>query len=505
MALLTTCPQCRVTFFSQKGTAVVSLNLADTTASDQLLSVQTHKDLGQPAGSWSVVMTAQEFSPQGGWKDLLRLGDLCVIEMGPDRPQPKRDSWYQQNWTQNLAGVEIVMIGSIDDIRFATAVGQDGRPQQHVTVSGRDFGKYLVDDMIWFDPWWNPTAAILKWNSVFVDFPKVGWAGTPGAVFDTILQKWIFSQFDVTFDVTTRGSVKKQGNRSLSQILRYVFDVGTPTIPYAQNLMSFEGSPWAMMQTVENRPWYMLTLDTRRAQDIALLASHMPQALDSEGRGQNHTTWNTDLGHFDTQVALLYHRCPFSNRFYDDWTELPTRIISDDDLLSLDVGKSLDDIFNRWQVLAEWPGLNRTLGADTAEKLAATNLEFRYGFRPRVLRNCFAFDSRDVSGNLITNQYTQLARDWDINNQDWLNGAATIKGMAQVKVGDRLHYVNKRQPGGDLDFYVESVSQEFSALSAWRTMLGLTRGQPHRSRGQKLFDANGNVIAPTTAMEKIKP
>jgi hypothetical protein len=491
----------------------MSLNLADTTARDQVLSVETHKDLGQPAGTWSVTLTAEPFSPQGGWKDLLRLGDLCVIEMGPDRPQPQQDSWYLQNWTQNLSGqAEIVMIGTIDDIAFTSRAGGDGRPEQHVTITGRDFGRFLVDDMIQFYPWHHPVRALLKWADVLVEFPKVGWAGTPASVFDLILQKWIYGQFDVVFDVTSRGTVTKLGDRRLSEILRYVFDARTPTLPYAQNLMSYEGSPWGMMQEVENRPWYLLHLDTRRAQDIALLTSHTPQTIDSEvnpatpdNPKKSHTTWNTSLGHFDTQVCLLYYRCPFSNRFYDDWTELPTRIITDDDIVEMALVRSMDDVYNRWQVLAAWPGLNRSVAADSAEEEIAADLEFRYGYRPRLAKSVFLYDSRDPSGVAVNKQYTQLLRDWDINAQDFLNGRLVIKGMAAVKVGDRLHYMNAQHKDADLDFYVESVTQEFTALSSWRTTLGVTRGQPHRSRGQKMFDPNGNVIAPTSAMARLNP
>jgi hypothetical protein len=512
MPFLTTWPQVRATFFTEKGNILASSQLQDTTKSDQILSVSTHKSLGEPAGRFSVVLSAQGFSQGGGWKDVLRAGDMVVIEMGPDRPQPQ-DTFYAGH-TQGLSGVEIVMIGTIDDIRFASKIGSDGRPEQRVTITGRDFVKYLVDDMILFQPWWKPVKALLKWKDVLTEFPKVGWAGTPAAIFDLILNNWLFSQFDVEFDVTTKGPVTALGTRKLSQILRYVLDGDTPVLPYSQNLMSFEGTPWAMMQIVQNAPWYVLHLDVRRANDIALLSSRGPpgKVIDSAKRPatpsvepRTPTTWNTSLGTFNSQVALLFYRNPWSNRHYEDWTRLPTRVITDDDIIEFDLGRTIDDVFNRWQVLAAWPGLNRTLGAEQADKLEAVELERRYGLRPRDLRTTFAYDSRDPSGARITDRFTELARDWDILAGNFLNGRLTIKGMAAARCGDRLHYDQPNRTHRGIDFYVEEVTQEWQALTSWRTVLGVTRGQPHRDAGQKLFDAEGNVVPETVdAMRRLQ-
>jgi hypothetical protein len=507
-ALFVSRPQVRATFFTEKGNLNVSADLHDTTKSDQIVSISTHKDLGQAAGTWSVEMTAEGYGDSGGWKNILRLGDLVVIEMGPDRPQPA-NTWYVHNHTEGLGGqAEIVMIGTVDDIGFSSRISPDGKPEQRVTIKGRDMGKYLIDDMIMFQPWHEPVKALLKWKDVFVEFPKVGFPGTPASIFDVVLQKWIYDQFDVQFDVTTRGPVTALGQRKLSQILRYVVDADTPILPYSQNLMTFEGSPWNMMEQVVNRPWYLMHLDCRRKQDIELLTSHtnpgkVVDSATNPGAGDKKatTTWNTSLGRFNTQVALMYYRTPFSNRHYDDWTELPTRVITDDDIIGLEVWCSVEEVVNRWQVLAAWPGLNRTLGAESAQREQAPELERRYGFRPRVLKNVFAFDSRDPAGNLISERFTELARDFDLFNSVFLNGQITIKGMAQVKVGDRLHY--RTGDSGGVDFYVESVRQEFVALTSWRTTLAVTRGQVHRDRGQKLFDAKGQALMDPSAISRI--
>src|SRR5690349_10258196 len=142
MPLLTTQPQVRCTFFTERGNLVASSFLPDTTNGDQIVSVTTHKSLGEPAGRFQIVLTCDTLGKAGGWKDLLRGGDMVVIEMGPDRPQPP-DTFYGRSTPEGLKGCEIVMIGTVDDVRFRSAISGDGRPEQHITVTGRDFGKYL--------------------------------------------------------------------------------------------------------------------------------------------------------------------------------------------------------------------------------------------------------------------------------------------------------------------------------------------------------------------------
>lgn len=504
MPFLTSRPQARATFFTTTGNIVASSFLSDTTSQDQIKSIVTHKSLGDPAGRFEITLTPQAEAQGAGWKDVLRIGDMVVIEMGPDRPQPP-DTWYAKNYGQGISGVEIVMIGTIDDVRFSSQMGGNGRPAQTVTISGRDFGKYLVDDIIWFDPWHEPVLAILKWKGLLVEFPKIGLAGTPGAIFDLILNSWIFAQFDVTFDITTKGPVTALGQRSLSQILRYVFDKNTPILPYSQNLTTYEGTPWSMMQTVQNSPWYVLHQDVRRSNDITLLTSRTGSNIDSAIRPATPnvnprapTVWNSNLGTFNSQVCMMYYRNPWSNRHYEDWTKLPTRVITDDDILNFDVGRTIDDVFNRWQVLAYWPALGSTIGAQERLKNEAADLEFRYGFRPRILKTTFSFDNRDAIGNQITETFTERLRDWDILNELWLNGQFLIKGMAAARCGDRLHYDQPNKAHRGVDFYIESVTQEWQALTSWTTTLGVTRGQPHRDAGVPLFDTDGNALLGST-------
>src|SRR5262249_11349661 len=82
-------------------------------------------------------------------------------------------------------------------------------------------------------------------------------------------------------------------------------------------------------------------------------------------------------------------------------------------------------------------------------------------------------------------------KDWNHWNEHLLNGQVRIKGMAQVRVGDRLWWQHEDSPEKrGTDFYVEGVSQEFRAFSGWTTTLEVTRGQRHRDQGQTLSFAD---------------
>jgi hypothetical protein len=240
-------------------------------------------------------------------------------------------------------------------------------------------------------------------------------------------------------------------------------------------------------------------LDTRRSQDVDALLNY------NTGRVEDNratTVWNTATSHWDHQVFLTYTRNPHSNRFYDDFTSLPTRVITPDDVIAESLSISLEEVFTRWRALPLAPGLNNKRVIVSQEVERDLSLEDRFGFRPRLLNSPFLQDMQDATGVALAKKLTKQIRDWDILNLYMLSGSYTIKGMAQIRVGDRLHYQTGDKRG--VDFYVEGVTQDFRAFSGWQTSLAVTRGQTHRERREPLFDENGAVaFGEVYAMDKV--
>jgi hypothetical protein len=508
-------PQVRAHFFTE-GKQLVRVGKADFISlerssqvlddrhRDQILSVTTAKDLAAPAGRWSVTMTAGDYDSGGGVLELLRLGDVVVLEMGPDKPQPQ-DTWYAKNFTQGLAGAEIVMIGAVDEIREDQTFTPDGRLTRTVTVEGRDFGKFFVDDMLWWDNWGDPFSATLGLRQV-VEWPKLQLFGMPSEIMRSVIDHWLFKQFDLDFHLQGRGGGRQAKQvRHLSEILRYSLAGDTPKIPWGTNLMAFEGALWNLFETGAGAPWYVLSLDVRRQRDNDLLLFPHNQRFDNQATAK--TVWNTDLGTFNSQVCLTYRRNPWSTRYSDnpdrkknetgdDWTKLPTRVITDAEVVSSRLRRSIEDVHNVWRALASVPDRTRTQSiGNLPDNLRAREQELfrRFGPRPRVLDAPFYSSAKEPGIFELVTKLTGQLRDWDIHNEHLLNGQITMKGMAAVKVGDRLWWRRDDASQG-LDFYVEAVEQEFQALTSWTTTVRVTRGQLHREPGQPVFDKEGNTV-----------
>jgi hypothetical protein len=325
-------------------------------------------------------------------------------------------------------------------------------------------------------------------------FPKTGILGQPANIMRHAFDTWIFDLFDVEFEVSNRSNVTTNGRLKLSQILRYALDLDTPEVPYIPKWLDFEGSPWALFQGIQSAPWYVLHLDVRRQADIRALMTGGRKAPTPNLDNDAPMFFNTNLSRWNSQVCLLYYRNPHSNRFYDDWTSLPTRVITPDDLVSEDLAISLEEVYTRWRATASAPLYDRSRVASIVKPNHDVELERRFGFRPRIVPSPFFQDFKKPGIQSTIQRFEALLRDWDRFNLDMLSGSLVVKGMAAVKVGDRLHYQREGSRRG-VDYYVESVTQDFQAFSGWRTTLGVTRGQRHREIGDLLFDPKGEPVS----------
>ena len=70
----------------------------------------------------------------------------------------------------------------------------------YLTVS-RDFGRFLVDDMIWFSPWWDKADALVRLQNSFDEVQKSPLGGRPANIINQLLRLRLFPRFDVEFDV----------------------------------------------------------------------------------------------------------------------------------------------------------------------------------------------------------------------------------------------------------------------------------------------------------------
>lgn len=483
-------PQVRVSFFPQSSVTLGKpIVLATDTDSDSLLAVQTQKDLNQPAGHFTVTLTPTRLEQGRQFVEILRPGDLVLIEMGPDKPQP--DSRYQKLVKQfGYSGLEPVMLGSIDDVRESTIFNaQDGKPERTVNVTGRDFGKYLVDDQVWWDSWSQPQRALYGLAPEVDQWLRAAKTDGVAAGLIALLMAWMKEHFDIEFTLT-----HKNHKKLFKDLFRYSLTTNSPSVAAPLNLLAYQGAPWALMERTASAPIFRLHTDMRRQIDIdRLQLSSGLKHLDNK----LHSQFNTKAGHWDSQPVLMFYRNPWSNRHYQgDWTNLPTRVVEDSDLISRDIGRSSEEVSNTWRVWTEAQGVFRTAGGGSmndAQGLRDLDSIQRYGERPLIITTPYISGLGGVDQKELVRRYSYRLKDWNRWNEWLLNGRIQMKGMASVKVGDRLwhwdqdfgSYTTHSFMNG-VDYYVEGVAQEFRCFSGWTTTVTVTRGQIHRTLGSEI-------------------
>lgn len=74
-------------------------------------------------------------------------------------------------------------------------------------------------------------------------------------------------------------------------------------------------------------------------------------------------------------------------------------------------------------------------------------------------------------------KYTEKLFNWFADNSKFHSGTITINGTAGIEVGKRL-LVKDDKDGVYWEYYIESVSHNWSFQSGWTTAIGVTRGLP---------------------------
>lgn len=494
-------PECRVSFMPQsRAEPLIVRSSADRIAGasdpahDSLIAVSTQKDIGQPCGQFSVVLVDAGLT-QERWADLLRVGDMVLIELGPDSRQPDLAFTPPHGWPH---GLEPVMVGTIDEVRQSFVMGQNGKPQRSVTVTGRDLAKYLVDDQIWWDAWSDVERATAGFSPEVDQWLKSGQDGAKAAGLIQFLLTWLSSRYEVSFNLSP-GIVKDvSGEFPLyGLLLRAVLFNDTPALGGAWSWESYQGAPWSMMQRAAALPFTVLVYDLRREWDIQWITGITGGFLANAQPGPIHVPrWNTDAGQFNSISTLMLYRNPWSNRDYEDWTIWPTRVVKESDLISADLSRSGAEITNTWRLRADVQGPIRPQESGKLQDAVDTR-DFvsirRYGERPLLITAPFINGNPDEELLKTLQKYTFRLKDWNRWNEHFLSGRLTFKGMASIRVGDRLWYWDHDYGTafvggfeGGIDFYVESVTQDFQAFSHWTTTVSVTRGQKHRDAGQPL-------------------
>lgn len=385
-----------------------------------------------------------------------------IRDMGQDCPTFSISLVYRNNWYQNLSSNDLVIIkmqrppeskaavffGLIDDIR-KTLDFSSGQPQRAVQVTGRGFNKALVN----FDVGLIENVSIDTGTGFFANMTQLSTCDSYDAI-KLVLDSYIGKSVKYSF----------ANGKSFSDYFTYSgnhhdFELLTDYTSYT----SYNGSLWNFIKEISNTPF-------------------------------NESFWEIKNG----KPNLIHRRTPFNK---SDWIKLNRTTIKDLDIVSDSTGRSDLETYTLYSV-------NQSLGDETLTNMYLPlwypPFYAKYGITQLQVSTIYQVWGEGNEENGIKSYYEDLFN-FNIKNNIFSNGTLVVKGKANYRVGERVILESE-----NMEYYVESVTQNFNCYGTWTTTLGITRGIEPEKRftppwgcAEELTPAMMNAIISQTSGEKI--
>ena len=159
------------------------------------------------------------------------------------------------------------------------------------------------------------------------------------------------------------------------------------------------------------------------------------------------------------KAEFICRPTPFNK---EEWNSLERYIITDDTIVSDSIGRSDLETYS----------LYKTSSSSTD---SITDNFFPFFYKPMLEKYGISMLEVNtpyfIAGDESERGFNTNLFNWNIKNNKFSNGTVTVKGEAKYKVGQRCILESE-----NLEFYIESVSHNFTMYGSWTTTLGLTRG-----------------------------
>jgi hypothetical protein len=457
-------------FYSSKGEAG-DLRVSGLTPTADLISVTTSKTLSNTAGSFIVNFPLVRGADGLTWYERVEPNDLVVIKMA--RPPE---------------ALHTVMIGLVDDIRKKKVVGADGKPQNGVSVTGRDLGKAFLKAVLRYFPEWAERHPLGDQFSTLIRglaYLRVGSVvrGTPARILKLLIDNVLDALFAIDVQYWTG---TKTARLSIQDILGYrlgKFSVAiTPEFDDALN--GFEGAIWNYIQLVSMSPFMEVFADTRNVDE--LMKVHRPGAVELDSANRGTTAERYRFG--DSKFSLFLRQSPFDK---EDWDALMTHEVTPDLIQSWEVGRNDHQKFTAYWAYPEYlaPG-SEGYNLYVPPLMTSVAETKKFGLNVLDVRTRgFVFDEKmenQIGIIQASKQFQEVLERWHRNNHRYENGKAVMRGNPLLHVGQRIHHTEDNR-----HYYVEEVSHNFVRFGPFTTSVTLTRGQP--DDGSWFADPGGQV------------
>lgn len=430
---------CRALIRSLDGTSFEIAGEQGVKDSD-LTAAVISKDIHQPAGGFSLTV-----QPSQKYLDEIEADDWIEIYLDNGDGKGERN----------------VLFGLVDSVGLSANVDSRGAEKETIQITGRDWGKVLVNTQLIFDPSLPDQAAqafgeyLTKWAN-----SRTGVIVSPGKMIYFFLKSFLDGR-----QFMAPGGYSENPGQSLFNLLNVDhLEEGMGYVKFNEQL-SLSGSLWQLLETYS----------------VPIL-------------NELFTDWDffkpTEGFNAPTLRFREYQFGP------EEFAKLDSFQIPAEAVISKSVRKSDADVRNWFRLYVDWAGppdgsfglTNQRgyLNAASIKKHGVRRLETTTnGLWPKAANN---LRQSDVNPSELLLSAMQKISMWHCQNERHLAGPITTKLLPDAHVGWRCDYDNDRTDD-HLSFYCEGLTHNFAygEREGSTTTVQLTRGTPRTKGGSALF------------------
>lgn len=406
-----------------------------------VVSWQTSKAMGGGAGTWSCTV---------------KVPQALDAEYDQLRKRVTDDCWIDIVATKHARKVH-VMRGLVSSVRETYMTGQ--ATARTYTLTGRDFGVVFEKTPIWYN--------VLNREDVEVDAIKIFQRDRLAGSVDRVVGGLLFGFLTVLGTRKRATWVLPKGmpateRRFVDEVL-WDYDQFTNSperaTPGAQPLQINGQMLWAIAKEFSDPAFCELYCD--------LFPKDRTKAFDPA----------TQYDVTDTRMGVRLRDRPFltvNDTHKSPWFKIPMTEVTPQDIVMRDIGAGGED---RYNMVAVSPQLLQETNEDQFLRQPLwdrADIEV-HGLRQFLVESRYAPTAKEgmVAG---TRTMQNRIRDWHCMNQYLLNGTVTLATLRpHIRIGTRLRILGSA-PEKNETYYVENVSHAWSAGTAGRTTLTVSRG-----------------------------
>jgi hypothetical protein len=496
------------------GTAGTSLSFPGNPTSmypdptDDLLHVETFKDLAHLVGRFTINLAAHRFripllmgEQWVTWRDLIDQHDLVVIEMARTPAVSSAKTTYTT-----------VMVGFVDDLYFDRVITQDGEPHYQLVITGSDISEVLYDArLFWLETDVNVASGFINIFAQMLNLFGQTLVLTPAKLVDFVMTSILLHIVD--FEVDYKNTIYNLGTlwrwrlRSLD-VVQYV--------PFADKLGQTDRHVENVLRGVSMLPFHELFADIRTEAEARIA---IPEELPGSPLVESALS-SVEFGDDKARFYLFLRPTPFpwiektesgdtiQARHFEwwDWLKKNHSTISESDQIpdwgdaALDrMTKSRREIRSTFFVTPSWASFKTLPAVAFMPFVFNQELISLFGFAPYAVMNpafgspaFFGPDGPPSSQNVVDfmeiwKQLTWQLACWNNLNQYFLSGSKVVHLRPDLKVGTVLLEVSPIR--GDRYYYIETVHHvwDFEGENSF-TELAVTRGLKRTTYDHYQFD-----------------